>query len=161
MHMCETDLFLLPVWNMTVGTIKIVNLSHRAKFRGDRSNRCGDMAIFRFFQDGGHAMLNFLNKIFNDRARQKGRTESPWQTSSQSVRLLLRYGDFSISQDGSRHHLGFLNFWNFNGSKCSRGPNCVTAKFRGDRSDRRWDMAIFRFFQDGGCPPSWIYDAHT
>jgi len=32
----------------------MLNLRHRAKFRGDRSNRCGDMAIFRFFQDGGH-----------------------------------------------------------------------------------------------------------
>jgi len=32
------------------------------------------------------------------------------------------------------------------------------AKFRGDRSNRCWDMAIFRFFQDGGRPPSWICD---
>jgi len=31
----------------------MINLRHHAKFRGDRSNRCGDMAIFRFFQDGG------------------------------------------------------------------------------------------------------------
>jgi len=30
------------------------------------------------------------------------------------------------------------------------------AKFRGDRSNRRRDMAIFQFFQDGGRPPSWI-----
>jgi len=30
------------------------------------------------------------------------------------------------------------------------------AKFRDDRSKRCGDMAIFRFFQDGGSPPSWI-----
>jgi len=31
----------------------MVKLRHRAKFRGDRFNRCRDMAIFRFFEDGG------------------------------------------------------------------------------------------------------------
>jgi len=31
----------------------MVELRHHATFHGDRSNRCSDMAIFRFFQDGG------------------------------------------------------------------------------------------------------------
>ena len=35
------------------------------------------------------------------------------------------------------------------------------AIFRGDRSNRCWDMAFFRFFQDGGRPSSWICDART
>jgi len=52
MRMCEIALFLFPVSNLTVGTVEMVNLRYRDKFRGDRSNRCGDMAIFRFFQDG-------------------------------------------------------------------------------------------------------------
>jgi len=30
------------------------------------------------------------------------------------------------------------------------------AKFRADQSNRCQDMAIFRFFQDGGRPPFWI-----
>ena len=30
------------------------------------------------------------------------------------------------------------------------------AKFGRNRSNRGRDMAIFQFFQDGGCPPSWI-----
>jgi len=30
------------------------------------------------------------------------------------------------------------------------------AQFRGDRSNRCWDKAIFRFAQYGGCPPSWV-----
>ena len=30
------------------------------------------------------------------------------------------------------------------------------AKFDGNRSNRYRDMTIFRFFQDGGHPPSWI-----
>jgi len=28
----------------------------------------------------------------------------------QTVKSSLRYGDFSVFQDGSRRHLGFLNF---------------------------------------------------
>jgi len=33
------------------------------------------------------------------------------------------------------------------------------AKFHQNRSNSGRDMAIFRFFQDGGCPPSWIGNA--
>jgi len=33
------------------------------------------------------------------------------------------------------------------------------AKFRQNRSNRGWDITIFRFFQDGGRPPSWICNA--
>ena len=33
------------------------------------------------------------------------------------------------------------------------------AKFRQNRSKRSRDMAIFRFLQDGGRPPSWICNA--
>ena len=31
------------------------------------------------------------------------------------------------------------------------------AKFREDRLNRSGDMADFRFFQDGGRPPCWIF----
>jgi len=52
------------------------------------------MAIFRFFQDGGASHLEFLKfQIFNG---QQGRTASPCQTLWRSVKVLLRYGDFSI-----------------------------------------------------------------
>jgi len=34
-----------------------------------------------------------------------------------------------------------------------------SAKFCGDRSNNCRDMGIFRFFQHGGRPPSWICDA--
>ena len=65
------NLFLLSVWNLTVGMVKMVNLCHRAKFCGDQSNRCGDMAIFRSFRDDGRrhlGLLNFWN--FNGRNTQ-------------------------------------------------------------------------------------------
>ena len=37
-----------------------VELCHYAKFRSDRSNRCRDIAIFYFFQDGGRRHLGFV-----------------------------------------------------------------------------------------------------
>jgi len=47
---------MLDFWNfkfLTVGTVKRVELHHRAKFRQNRSNRGWDVIIFQFFQDGG------------------------------------------------------------------------------------------------------------
>ena len=38
---------------LTDSTVVRTNFRHRAKFRVDWSNCCGDMAIFRFFQNGG------------------------------------------------------------------------------------------------------------
>jgi len=34
------------------------DLHHCAKFGGDQSNRCRDMAIFSIFQDGGRQKAN-------------------------------------------------------------------------------------------------------
>jgi len=54
--------------------------------------------------------------------------------------------------------LDFRNFKFFNG----RGGQVVElrhrAKFSRNLLNRVRDMAIFRFFQDGGCSPSWICD---
>jgi len=38
---------------LTVGWLKRVELLRRATFGRNQSNHCGDMTIFRFFQDGG------------------------------------------------------------------------------------------------------------
>ena len=38
---------------LTVGALRRVELHHLAKFRQNRLNHGRDMAIFRFFQDGG------------------------------------------------------------------------------------------------------------
>jgi len=49
---------------VATGMVNRVKLRQLTKFRGDRSNRCRDMATFRFFaifQDGGRRHLGFLN----------------------------------------------------------------------------------------------------
>ena len=42
-----------------VGAVKRPILNQRTKFRNDRSNRCGDIAIFVIFQLVAAAILNF------------------------------------------------------------------------------------------------------
>jgi len=38
---------------LTIGAVKRFELRHPSKFRRNRLNRCWDMAMFWFFQDGG------------------------------------------------------------------------------------------------------------
>ena len=58
---------ILNLWNsnsLTVGAVKRPILHQCTKFRKDRSNRCGDIAIFVIFQDCGRSHLGF-SKIQN------------------------------------------------------------------------------------------------
>jgi len=49
---------------LTVAAVDGSILHQRTKFRKDRSNRCGDVAIFVIFQDGRRRHLGF-SKIRN------------------------------------------------------------------------------------------------
>ena len=53
---------------------------------------------------------------------------------------------FSIFQDGSRRHLGFSNFENFNAGKINMAKLRQCAKFCRNRSNRVRYMVIFRFY---------------
>ena len=55
------------------------------------------------FQDGGRCHLGFWKfQIFNGWDAQEGRTASACQILSKLLKPRLRYGDFSIFQDGGR-----------------------------------------------------------
>jgi len=43
-----------------VGMVKMVNLRHCAKCRGDRSNHSGDMAFFRFLKTAAATISDFF-----------------------------------------------------------------------------------------------------
>jgi len=65
-----------------------------------------------------------------------------------------RYGDiaiFVIIQDGSRRHFGFSKIRNFNDRYASL---CQILSKSVKRLQRYSDLTVF--FQNGGCPPSWI-----
>jgi len=53
---------MLDLWNLnflTVGVVKSPILHQRTKFRKDRSNCCGYIAIFVIFNMAAAAILNF------------------------------------------------------------------------------------------------------
>ena len=72
---------------LTVGTVKRIELRHRAKFHQNRSDRSRDMEfLFWIFQHGGRRHLGFSKfQIFKDSNGQKGRTASVCQISLKSV----------------------------------------------------------------------------
>jgi len=53
------DFFFQNVEILGAGRLKTAKMRHRAKFRGDRLNRCRDMAIFRFLKMAAAAILDF------------------------------------------------------------------------------------------------------
>jgi len=59
-------------------------------------------------------------------------------------------------QDGGRHHLEFSKFQILTVGTVKRVELHQRANLRQNRLNRGRNMAIFRFFQDGGRPPSWI-----
>ena len=85
---------------LTVGAVKRPILHQRTKFRKDRPNRCGDIAIF---------------VIFNGRSAVGGQCASSCQISSKSVKRLQRYGDLTVFKMAAVRHLGFVKFEIFNG----------------------------------------------
>jgi len=66
---------ILDFWNfkfLTVGTLKGVELHHRAKFHQNRSNSGRHMAIFRFFKTAAAATLDFEISNFWRSKRSRG-----------------------------------------------------------------------------------------
>ena len=139
----------------TVGRLKRAELRRRAKFGRNRSKRGRDMAIF---QDGGRRHLGFFKfQILNGRTAEEGRTASPCQIWSKSVKSRPRYGDFSIFQDGGRRHLGLSNFGDFNGPNAedshTASPCQILSKSIGQTASKIWRFFDFPIWRR---PPSWI-----
>jgi len=86
---------------LTVGAVKRPILHQRTKFRKDRSNRYGDIAIFVIFQDGGRRHFVFSKiRNFNDRSAVRGQYASLYQILSRSVKRLQRYSDLTVFLNG-------------------------------------------------------------
>ena len=91
---------ILDLWNsnfLTVWAVKKPILHQHTKFRKDRSNRCGDIAIFVIFQDGGRRHLGFTKiRNFNGWSAARVQHASSSQISSKSVERSLTYGDLTF-----------------------------------------------------------------
>ena len=109
------------------------------------SNRCRDIVIFKLF--GCRLPASWISlDLCNGPNSHEGRTASPCQLSSKSVKPRPRYGDFSIFQDGGRRHLGFLKFPIFNGRNGLEGrtaPACQTSSKSLKQRLRYNNLSIF------------------
>jgi len=86
-------------------------LHQLSKFRIDRSNRCGDIAIFVISQDSGRCHLGFLKiRNFNGTSSVWVQYASLYQISSKSIKRLQRYGDLTVFLMVVVRHLGFVGF---------------------------------------------------
>ena len=90
MDLCNSNL-------LTIGAVQRHILHQRTKFRKDRSNRYGDIAIFVIFQDGGRRHFGFSKtRNINDRSAVRGQYVSLYQMLSKSVKRLQRYSDLTV-----------------------------------------------------------------
>jgi len=84
----------------TVGAVKRPIMHQHTKFSKDRSNRCGDIAIF------------VISKIrnFNGLSAVGGQYASSCQISSKWVKRLQRYDDLTVLKMAAVRRLGFAKF---------------------------------------------------
>jgi len=119
-----------------------------AKFHGNRLNfvRHDNFSIFQY----GSRHLGF-SKCGNFRVgRVKAAKMHLWaKFLVDRVKQLLRYGDFSIFQDGGRRHLGFSEGGNFKGGKGQEGQNASSCKISRRSVKLLLRHGHFSIFQDG------------
>jgi len=72
---------------------------------GQRVAKIWQFLIFQYGDRRHFGCLHFQN--FNGWKGLEGQTALPYQISWRPFKLLLRYGDLSIFQDGGHRHLGF------------------------------------------------------
>jgi len=119
--------------------------------------RYGD---FSFFQNGGGRHVGRLklqsSNSSNCGTHHKCRIALPCHISWGLVKPLSRYLDFGFFKMAAAAILDFRNIKFFTVKTVKMVELHQHAKCRQNRLNSGRDMAIFRFFQDGGRPPSWI-----
>ena len=107
---------------LTVSILCSANLHHRAKFRADRSNRCGDMAFFDFSRWRPSAILDF-QKLEILTAHTLRRSKMRYRTKLSANRSMC-CGDMAVFffQEGGRPPSWIFKHW---GPKCVTMPNFV------------------------------------
>jgi len=115
---------------------------------------------FNFFKMVAATILEFLKfQIFLRSGRSIGLNCVIMPNFIEIAQTVVEIWLFFDFQDGGRRNLGFVKFQIFNARGGQRFEMHHRDKFRQNRSNRSWDILIFRVFQDGGRPPSWICNA--
>jgi len=134
------------------------------KFRSNRSKNDRNIAIFLIWRWQPSAILDFYKFKLNGQHVGGTKYVYPYQISLQSIEPLLRYGDFSVFYDSGRRHLGFLNFWNFNGrdAQDSRtASSCQIWLKSVEPRPRHGDFSIFPIWRPSAILDLWfVYSDH-
>ena len=111
-------------------------------------------AIFLFFKMAAAAILDFENVEILGVGRL-GQNASPCQISRRSAKPLVRYGHFSIFQDGGRPPSWICNerIWILDHPRRAFGGLYHCAKFGWNRRSSFHNMHVFRFHQFGWKTP--------
>ena len=89
-------IFITLNFKLPIRLIASVCVTH-IKFGADRSNRCRDIAVFRFYKISAVRHLGFSKvRNFNCRYGSEGQCASPYQISCRSVTLLQRWRPSAI-----------------------------------------------------------------
>jgi len=125
---------------LTVGTVSIVELRHRATFRRNRSNCGRDLAIFRFFKMAADAFLDFRNMEILEAGRVK----------TAKMRYCAKFR-------GDRWNHCFAEIWRFFDFQNMAPPPSCTFKLlkfqRSERSRRSNCVALPNFVEIGKSRP--------
>jgi len=137
-----------------VRRIKRAKLRHHAKFHDDGSNRCQDMGMVSIFQNSSDGHLGFLNfKILTEGSERSNCIKlSNFVAIGQTIAEILRF--FIFLKMAATAIFDIQIFEILTVGTVTRAKFHHLDKFHGDRLNRCRDVAIFRFFQDGGRPPS-------
>ena len=88
-------------------------MRHYAEFCADRSNRCGDTAVYNFSTRRLSAVSDLVQN-FNCSCSSEGQNASSCQIVCKSVKALRRYGRFRFFKMAVVRHLGLSKVGNFN-----------------------------------------------
>ena len=105
---------------LTVGRLKRVELRHCAKFR---RNRGRDMAIFRFFQEGGRPP-SWICYVCVGTTHKGHRCEKfSWNRCSSFDNMhVFAFHEFGLKTPIHVPKLGFGGFYPLNGEQCQQNP---------------------------------------
>ena len=136
----------LLMFHSDAHTLRRCKMWHCATFCADRSNRCGNMAVFQFSRWRPSTILNFLKLEILTALHFAGPKCVIVIILCKWVKALRRYRHFRFLKMAAVRHLGFLKVVNFNCPHPLGGQNASSCQIL-CRSVEPLQKFHFRFFK--------------
>ena len=136
-------------------------MRHHAEFCADRSNRCGDTAVYNFSTRRPSAFLNFKKfKILIAHALRRAEMHHHAKVCANRSRRCGDMAVFDFSRWRSSVILDFQKLEILTAHTLRRSKMRHLAEFCADRSNRCRDMAVYNCSR-WRRPPSWILKSYV